>query len=344
MQYSSLLTPQQRASLLATNVTSASLRSQLSAIPTVSSSSPTFGLSEFPRLLSGELRLNVPVYTVWGACEDVHVLEKMRVAPPAPISVPRDTATQRSASSFAPANHNPAIDYSIPNLTVIDEATSRCLVIGGVRLRLFGLGGAVVPHKFFDNGSGQATIAGGQGTMWTTMLQIGELVDTATKAYDAAETRVLVSHASPGREGLVSQLALALKADLTISAGLHFRYGISYNEFSTQYDAQGFTGKLEQSKKVFNDVWQSVKAQVDSDIECVPVPLLWTPCADGRVTVRASAPCSTTHWQWRTACRPRAHSTRAQARLQTRAPGRTCGTGTCPTLRLARSLSTSRRA
>jgi hypothetical protein len=28
---------------------------------------------------------------------------------------------------------------------------------------------------------GSATIAGGHGTMWTTILQIGELVDTAQK-------------------------------------------------------------------------------------------------------------------------------------------------------------------
>jgi hypothetical protein len=30
-------------------------------------------------------------------------------------------------------------------------------------------------------GEGYATIAGGQGTMWTTALQIGELVDTAAR-------------------------------------------------------------------------------------------------------------------------------------------------------------------
>ncbi|KAI5283909.1 hypothetical protein KEM52_003180, partial [Ascosphaera acerosa] len=35
-------------------------------------------LSELPLLLSGHLSLSVPVYTVWGACEDVRVLEKFR--------------------------------------------------------------------------------------------------------------------------------------------------------------------------------------------------------------------------------------------------------------------------
>ena len=109
-------------------------------------------LTQFPDLLSGKLRLEVPVYTVWGACEDVRILEKLRTA-----------------------------EYIVPNLNILDEATSHAIDVGGVRLRLFGLGGAVVLHKLFDNGEGAATIAGGQGTMWTTILQIGELVDTAQK-------------------------------------------------------------------------------------------------------------------------------------------------------------------
>jgi hypothetical protein len=117
----------------------------------------------------------VPVFTVWGACEDVSILEKFR-----------------------------SKEYSIPNLNIIDEATSHLLEVGGVNLRLFGLGGAVVQHKLFDNGEGTMTIygnfwfqlmtlpvtkhliskgvdtiAGGSGTMWTTALQIGELVETA---------------------------------------------------------------------------------------------------------------------------------------------------------------------
>lgn len=65
------------------------------------------------------------MYTVWGACEDVSILEKFR-----------------------------SKEYSIPNLNILDEATSHLLEIGGVNLRLFGLGGAVVQHKLFDNGEG----------------------------------------------------------------------------------------------------------------------------------------------------------------------------------------------
>jgi hypothetical protein len=46
--------------------------------------------------------------------------------------------------------------------------------------------------------------------MWTTALQIGELVELANNYYDPTETRVLITHASPGREGLLAQLALTL--------------------------------------------------------------------------------------------------------------------------------------
>ncbi|TFK64910.1 hypothetical protein BDN72DRAFT_825110 [Pluteus cervinus] len=226
--YSPLIASAQRTHLLAPENPPSTIRS------TVNISM----LSEFPLLLAGQIKLQVPVYTVWGACEDVLVLEKFR------------TGT-----------------YAIDNLHVLDEATTRCLDVGGVKLRLLGLGGALVPHKMFDNGDGNATIAGGQGTMWTTALQIGELVDTAQRVFDQTETRLLVTHASPGREGIISQLALVLKADLTISAGLHFRYASSYNEFSVQGDFEGFRHKLTVGKDGFDKVWESVKTQVDAVID-----------------------------------------------------------------------------
>ena len=127
--------------------------------------------------------LEVPVYTVWGACEDVRVLEKFRLG-----------------------------EYKVDKLHIIDEANSRLLEVGGVKLRLLGLGGAVVMHKLFDNGEGRTTIAGGQGTMWTSLLQMGELADTASRVYDPTETRVFITHASPAREGLLNQIAVTLKA------------------------------------------------------------------------------------------------------------------------------------
>ncbi len=184
--------------------------------------------------LAKQFTLDIPVYTVWGACEDVRVLEKFRSG-----------------------------EYKVDKLHIIDEANSRLLDVGGVKLRLLGLGGAVVMHKLFDNGEGRTTIAGGQGTMWTTLLQMGELVDTANRVYDPTETRVFVTHASPAREGLLNQLSVTLKADFSISAGLHFRYGSSYNEFSVNPTLDHYRGKLAASKASFNDVWETVKGEVE---------------------------------------------------------------------------------
>ncbi|KAI1336997.1 ser/Thr protein phosphatase [Xylariaceae sp. FL0016] len=195
-------------------------------------------LSELSMLINGQFKLDVPVYTVWGACEDVRVLEKFRSG-----------------------------EYKVPNLHIIDENRSMLLEVGGVKLRLLGLGGAVVMHKLFDNGEGRTTIAGGQGTMWTTLLQMGELVDTANRVYDPTETRVFVTHASPAREGILNQLSVSLKADFSISAGLHFRYGSSYNEFSVNPTLDHYRGKLAASKASFNDVWETVKNEVEPAIQ-----------------------------------------------------------------------------
>ena len=202
-------------------------------------------LSEFAQLRSGSIRLSVPVYTVWGACEDVQVLERFRTG-----------------------------EYAVPNLHVLDEASAPALDVGGVRLRLLGLGGAVVLHKLFDVGRGNGTIAGAQGAMWTTMLQVGELIETAQQVYDPSEVRVLVTHASPGREGLIAQLAHALHADFTVSGGLHFRYTTSYNDFTLHPSLEAYRHKLAQAKAAFEEVWDAVKHQVDAAIDGSQRPLL----------------------------------------------------------------------
>lgn len=54
-------------------------------------------------LLDKRITLDVPVYTVWGACEDVRVLEKFRSG-----------------------------EYKVDKLHIIDEANSRLLDVGGV--------------------------------------------------------------------------------------------------------------------------------------------------------------------------------------------------------------------
>ncbi|KAG7094206.1 hypothetical protein E1B28_007813 [Marasmius oreades] len=225
--YSPLIPTTQRTYLSHENTPAQVVRQSLditllSEFPLLLSLTIKLNVLVFTVLLSLTIKLNVLVFTVWGACEDVQILEKLRL----------DT-------------------YTISNLHVLDEAHSgtHLLEVAGLKLRLFGLGGALVPHKMFDNGDANATIAGGLGTMWTTALQIGQLVDTAQRAFDPTETRLLVTHASPGREGIIAQLALVLKADLTVSAGLHFLY--AYNGFSEQ----------------FYKIWESVKTQADAVID-----------------------------------------------------------------------------
>ena len=209
-----------------------------STLRTAFAEHPDTELSEFPQLLAGAIQLHVPVFTAWGSCEDVQVLERLRTG-----------------------------EYSVPNLHILDEATTHAVEVGGVRLRLFGLGGAVVLHKLFDNGAGAGTIAGGQGAMWTTMLQIGELVELAQQVYDPSETRVLVTHASPGREGLIAQLAHALRADFSISAGLHMRYVTAYNDFGVHTNVDAFRAQLQHAKTQFQDVWDAVRPQVEAAID-----------------------------------------------------------------------------
>lgn len=116
MQYSTLIPPTVRNRLN---------NSPIDQVRRTIEQSPQPFLSEFPEFLAAVKRLEVPVYAVWGACEDVAVLEKFR-----------------------------SREYQIQNLHILDEATTYLLEIGGISLRLFGLGGAVVQHKLFDNGEG----------------------------------------------------------------------------------------------------------------------------------------------------------------------------------------------
>ena len=41
-------------------------------------------------------------------------------------------------------------EYEVHNLIVIDEASSSVLDVSGLKLRLFGLGGAVAQHKLCE--------------------------------------------------------------------------------------------------------------------------------------------------------------------------------------------------
>ncbi|WRT63287.1 uncharacterized protein IL334_000191 [Kwoniella shivajii] len=231
--YSPLIPPATRNQLLAIPPTKDAEADRKGLVEQLNNSSVHFPLSQFPHLLSGAINFPVPVFTVWGLVEDVRVLEKFRTG-----------------------------EYEVNNLFIVDEATSRGVDVGGLKLRIFGLGGAVTPHKMCE---GHATIAGGSGTMWSTALQVGELIDTAHRAYDATETRLFVSSA-PSRNGLLSLTANALKADLTISAGLHFRYPVSFNAFSVHEKFEHYQQALQHASTSFSEVYDTVRDRVDNSM------------------------------------------------------------------------------
>lgn len=196
-------------------------------------------LSELGKFLSGELKLDVPVYTVYGAAEDITVIEKFRSG-----------------------------SYSIPNLHIIDEVSTNVITTStGFKIRLFGLGGSLVLHRLFDNGTGNFSIAGSSGVMWTTILQIGQLLTTARKSFDPKEIRIFVSHSSPSREGLYTQLALALRSDYTISSSLHFLNGASFNAFTVLPDKNHYRDFLSSARTEFFKIWDSVHVKLYEILE-----------------------------------------------------------------------------
>lgn len=186
-------------------------------------------LSELPYFLDGTMSLDIPVYTIYGAAEDLVVIEKFKDG-----------------------------TYKIPNLYLIDESSTYTIKTPEITLRILGLGGSLVHHRLFDHGDGKLTIAGSSGVMWTTVLQMGQLLSTARKCYERSEVRIFVSHPSPCREGLLSQLALALRADYTISSSLHFLYGSSFNSMSAHPSIEHFKAIQATAKAQFMALWNKV--------------------------------------------------------------------------------------
>lgn len=138
-------------------------------------------LGDLHQYISGQRKLSIPVYTVWGEYEDVRVICKFRQGV-----------------------------YKVPNLNIIDEQNT-CLIHG---VRLFGLGGAVDSSKMVDAGDNDETIAGESGRMWTTLCQIGQLVECSDKSYKEEETRIFITYSNPFTQRLLSLLAVRLKADI----------------------------------------------------------------------------------------------------------------------------------
>ncbi len=225
-------------------------------------------LSELSDFINNKKKLNIPVYTIYGIAEDSIIVNKFR-------------------------NGN----LKIKNLYLIDETNTETIITSnGLKINLFGLGGTWLLHKLFDHGKKinnqddddldnninklkttkkkQSTptlsAAGNPGNMWITALQIGQLIKTVESTYSDDHIRIFITHPSPAREGLLSQLAVFLRADYTISNGLHFIYPSSYNEFSINPNFDRYKLKLSDSRNQFAGIWRTVKPQVISLVENEP--------------------------------------------------------------------------
>lgn len=110
----------------------------------------------------------------------------------------------------------------VPNLTLIGHAQH-----GPVRL--FGLGGNVLPHLLGE----EAPLDEGRGKIRATAEQVVALLDAATPR-EPGELRVLVTHVSPGKVPLVGLLAAALDVDMTISGHMGSPYACVWDDFTVR--------------------------------------------------------------------------------------------------------------
>ncbi|KAI9591823.1 hypothetical protein BDF19DRAFT_389009 [Syncephalis fuscata] len=228
----------QSSPLLANNTRVEMLKLSPDLVRAQLQASQPFQLSQLTDYISGRRRFRRPVYVAWGACEDIAVLEKFRSG-----------------------------GYIVKNLKILDEINTHLVDLGGLHLRLLGLGGSIIRHKLFDHGDACAgTMAGGGGMMWTSLLQLGELMETASRVANPAEVRLLVTHTSPGKEPLVNQLALALQADYSISSGLHPRYPLMYTAHAVHPDATEFREQLTRARDAMLNIWRGVQEQVETQL------------------------------------------------------------------------------
>lgn len=186
-------------------------------------------LSELELFLNGTEKFDVPVYTIWGNQEDYEVVKKF--------------------------HHG---SYHIPNLYILNPDSSFTISLGnGNSLRLFGIGGTHIYHKFFDIGRGDEMVSGADGLMWTTLMQFGNLIELSERYKDPKETRVFVSHICPGKDGLVNMIAAALDSDITISGALHGRFCSVFTDFSIR-SVENFTEHLVHSRTEIPRIWEHV--------------------------------------------------------------------------------------
>ncbi|GMM31890.1 hypothetical protein DAMA08_046350 [Martiniozyma asiatica (nom. inval.)] len=234
-------------------------------------------LSELPRYISGELKLTVPLYTVYGMCEDSTVINKFR--------------------------HGV---YKVHNLNIIDDAHVHCIDMAGTSVLLAGIGGSLSYHKLFHQGSTQAApsansilpVSGDPGNIWITMLQLGQLIESFLKFSEGNSEKfnraikIFVTHHSPAREPLLEHLAMFFKMDYTISSSLHFKYTASFNELCVNPSFETFKLKFSESRTKLAKIWLKIQKKYEKLLSQLPTTDL-TKYLDLALTVFDKIPVST---------------------------------------------------
>ena len=226
-------------------------------------------ISQLPQFLSGELTLDVPVYTIYGMCEDSYVINKFRYGA-----------------------------YAVPNLHIIDDCSLHLIKFKNntQSLLLSGIGGSLSYHKLFHQGTthnfsdivtpssaADATsdppppppskdtipISGDPGNIWITILQLGKLIQSLLKfseqnadEYNRA-VKFFITHQSPTREPLLEHLAIFFKMDYTISNSLHFKYISSYNALTVNPSFETFKLKFADSRMKLARIWARVQKKYE---------------------------------------------------------------------------------
>lgn len=211
-------------------------------------------ISELMDFISGFKKLKVPVYTIYGMVEDSTVIDKFKMG-----------------------------IYSIPNLFILDEISTYRIKspIDDTKIQLCGIGGSLSYQKLFHHGTFDnelnynyqlykdkingdfLPVAGDPGNIWITMVQIGQFLKTLEENYSPQDVRIMITHPSPSREGLLGHLAVVTKMDYTISNGLHFLYPSSFNELSICPNFEFYKSKFSEARNQLSNIWINVAKTVE---------------------------------------------------------------------------------
>jgi hypothetical protein len=220
-------------------------------------------ISELPKFLNGELKLNIPVYTIYGMCEDSYVINKFRF------------------------NY-----YKIPNLYIIDDCSLHLIKFknNSQSILLSGIGGSLSYHKLFhqgtthnfnellllsnnnnnnNNNNNIIPISGDPGNIWITILQLGKFIQSILKFSEENQNdfnksiKFFITHQSPTREPLLEHLSIFFKMDYTISNSLHFKYISSYNALTVNPSFETFKLKFADSRMKLAKIWLKVQKKYE---------------------------------------------------------------------------------